>query len=79
MADGLLLAEENSFWFREMSSHNPKIPTSSNSAPSELLEDIAFELFVTKIVPNFISLFNPILQMVIMATWEMVQNWLTTL
>ena len=58
MADGLLLAEENSFWFREMSSHNPKMPTSSNSAPFELLEDIAFELYVTKIVPNFISLFQ---------------------
>ena len=58
MADGLLHAEENSFWFREMSFHNPKIPTSSNFAPSELLEDIAFELYVTKIVPNFISLFQ---------------------
>ena len=58
MADGLLLAEENSFWFREMSSHNPTIPPSSNSAPSELLEDIAFELYVTKIVPNFINLFQ---------------------
>ena len=34
------------------------MPTSSNSAPSELLEDIAFELYVTKIVPNFISLFQ---------------------
>ena len=56
MEDGFLLAEENSFLFREMSSNNPTIPTSSNSAPSasELFEDIAFELYVTKIVPNLI-------------------------
>ena len=54
MEDGFLLAEENKFLFREMSSNNPTIPISSNSSPAELFEDIAFELYVTKIVPNLI-------------------------
>ena len=66
MEDGFLLAEENRFLFREMSSllslpwssHNPTNPTSNNSAPSELFEDIAFELYVTKIVPNLIPAFQ---------------------
>ena len=62
MEDGFLLAEENKFLFREISSNNPTIPISSNSAPAELFEDIAFELYVTKIVPNLIPFqSNPIL------------------
>ena len=54
MEEGLSFAEENGLFFREISS------SSSNNAAPVLLEDIAFELYVSKLVPNLISShFNP--------------------
>ena len=47
MNDGLLFAEENGLLFKEITS------TSKNDAP-DLLEDIAFELYVSRVVPNLI-------------------------
>ena len=47
MEDGQLFAEENGLLFKEISS------TSQKDAP-DLFEDIAFELYVSKVLPNLI-------------------------
>lgn len=54
MEEGQSFAEENGLFFREISS------SSCNNAAPVLFEDIAFELYVSKVVPNLISFqYNP--------------------